>query len=133
MMIIRYFNTSHVTVYRPPPRQPLQYRAISLHLMLLFINGTTVYQILVMHHAFSFLISIHLMLLFIRMAAVGGERSIVFQYISCYCLSVSGFDSFISAHLFQYISCYCLSGLSLGLFNDQADFNTSHVTVYLLQ
>ena len=86
-----------------------------------------------MHHAFSFLISIHLMLLFIRMAAVGGERSIVFQYISCYCLSVSGFDSFISAHLFQYISCYCLSGLSLGLFNDQADFNTSHVTVYLLQ
>ena len=84
-----------------------------------------------MHHAFSFLISIHLMLLFIRMAAVGGERSIVFQYISCYCLSVSGFDSFISAHLFQYISCYCLSGLSLGLFNDQADFNTSHVTVYL--
>ena len=83
-----------------------------------------------MHHAFSFLISIHLMLLFIRMAAVGGERSIVFQYISCYCLSVSGFDSFISAHLFQYISCYCLSGLSLGLFNDQADFNTSHVTVY---
>ena len=85
-----------------------------------------------MHHAFSFLISIHLMLLFIRMAAVGGERSIVFQYISCYCLSVSGFDSFISAHLFQYISCYCLSGLSLGLFNDQADFNTSHVTVYPL-
>ncbi len=126
-MIIRYFNTSHVTVYRPPPRQRLQYRAISLHLMLLFINGT---MILGYSHL---LISIHLMLLFIRMAAVGGERSIVFQYISCYCLSVSGFDSFISAHLFQYISCYCLSGLSLGLFNDQADFNTSHVTVYLLQ
>ena len=75
-------------------------------------SHVTVYQILVMHHAFSFLISIHLMLLFIRMAAVGGERSIVFQYISCYCLSVSGFDSFISAHLFQYISCYCLSNKS---------------------
>ena len=59
-MIIRYFNTSHVTVYRPPPRQPLQYRAISLHLMLLFINGT---MILGYSHL---LISIHLMLLFIR-------------------------------------------------------------------
>ena len=105
LRIFLYFNTSHVTVYRT--------RVIR--------NGEVVK------------ISIHLMLLFIRMAAVGGERSIVFQYISCYCLSVSGFDSFISAHLFQYISCYCLSGLSLGLFNDQADFNTSHVTVYLLQ
>ena len=121
------FTTSHVTVYQ-------WYYDSRLFTFIDFnTSHVTVYQILVMHHAFSFLISIHLMLLFIRMAAVGGERSIVFQYISCYCLSVSGFDSFISAHLFQYISCYCLSGLSLGLFNDQADFNTSHVTVYLLQ
>ena len=125
-IFILSFTTSHVTVYQNAYKN-------TNHRIYFNTSHVTVYQILVMHHAFSFLISIHLMLLFIRMAAVGGERSIVFQYISCYCLSVSGFDSFISAHLFQYISCYCLSGLSLGLFNDQADFNTSHVTVYLLQ
>ena len=72
-------------------------------------SHVTVYQILVMHHAFSFLISIHLMLLFIRMAAVGGERSIVFQYISCYCLSRGDDNKNTIREIFQYISCYCLS------------------------
>ena len=106
-----------------------------------------------MHHAFSFLISIHLMLLFIRMAAVGGERSIVFQYISCYCLSVgatgitSGYIRFqyISCYClscddagcvpnlieFQYISCYCLSDFFHQNYRHNKYFNTSHVTVYL--
>ena len=72
-MIIRYFNTSHVTVYRPPPRQPLQYRAISLHLMLLFINGT---MILGYSHL---LISIHLMLLFIFQIVVAQHREAYFN------------------------------------------------------
>ena len=55
-----HFNTSHVTVYLLSSSQALTNSCISIHLMLLFI------QILVMHHAFSFLISIHLMLLFIK-------------------------------------------------------------------
>ena len=98
------FNTSHVTVY--------QWYYDSRLFTFIDFNTSHVYPELIQKWTMLKCISIHLMLLFIRMAAVGGERSIVFQYISCYCLSVSGFDSFISAHLFQYISCYCLSNKS---------------------
>ena len=54
------FNTSHVTVYPCTYRNHIVYNTISIHLMLLFINGT---MILGYSHL---LISIHLMLLFIR-------------------------------------------------------------------
>ena len=55
----RYFNTSHVTVYRN-----------RLSRQCLFVH-----------------ISIHLMLLFIVIAAPNATTTTAFQYISCYCLS----------------------------------------------
>ena len=101
------FNTSHVTVYPTRSERQIQQRAISIHLMLLFIEVEKMHEI----------------------------TKDSFQYISCYCLST--FPSFsktsisISIHLmllfiggknkafrfvprFQYISCYCLSSLATG-------------------
>ena len=77
----------------------------------------------------------------------------IFQYISCYCLSVIherfsifAFDfntSHVTVYLvanwlanwlliFQYISCYCLSLAHCFRKFCQGNFNTSHVTVYLV-
>ena len=92
------------------------------------------------------------MLLFIRVSSLRQCQKGLFQYISCYCLSIKQTalntweNHFNTSHVtvyrqtkgsykymveFQYISCYCLSkyknGPRLPLFN----FNTSHVTVYL--
>ena len=57
----------------------------------------------------------------------------LFQYISCYCLSVFLFISFYGGTKFQYISCYCLSSKIWILPPWFSDFNTSHVTVYLVR
>ena len=96
------FNTSHVTVY-PDERIFFQINShISIHLMLLFI-----FQIVL--HCFSHsIISIHLMLLFIIEEEIQHTEKIIFQYISCYCLSRTTADE--AQKLFH--------------------FNTSHVTVY---
>ena len=77
---------------------------------------------------------------------------IKFQYISCYCLSIDDYRPKF-AIAFQYISCYCLSMLNqmfllqryisihlMLLFintspvnpQPKQNFNTSHVTVYLV-
>ena len=119
---------------------------ISIHLMLLFI-----FLGLYSHH-FIFIISIHLMLLFIPSPLDILGTFLLFQYISCYCLSSFRYLSalfdfnFNTSHVtvylenvvsvtvwtsrFQYISCYCLSGLEDVLQAVENDFNTSHVTVY---
>ena len=78
-----YFNTSHVTVY-------------------LYISSATA------HTAF---ISIHLMLLFIPFTHQTSFWLLLFQYISCYCLSLHCKDG----------TCYL------------CNFNTSHVTVYRME
>ena len=70
------------------------------------------------------------MLLFIRPANLSFTLSTKFQYISCYCLSVSARIYYFSKSVFQYISCYCLSNyVNYYSYNDYY-FNTSHVTVY---
>ena len=92
------------------------------------------------------------MLLFIGCFLRGMECRYEFQYISCYCLSLSvsilafvcgNFNtSHVTVYLnvciftrkaikFQYISCYCLSTIQLLKQMHGKDFNTSHVTVYL--
>ena len=72
--------------------------------MLLFISF--LYQLLIYHK----FISIHLMLLFIGL-----------------------FHQLLLANrLFQYISCYCLSEFDTSQKCCDKNFNTSHVTVYLL-
>ena len=97
-----HFNTSHVTVYRRSLPEAGTYTSISIHLMLLFIFAAT----------------------------SPSNLFLIFQYISCYCLSTHHLSihnrNRISIHLmllfincyivncllcsiFQYISCYCLS------------------------
>ena len=100
-------------------------RNISIHLMLLFIGW------IFKRTTGTNKISIHLMLLFIVTVSEQDSLRIVFQYISCYCLSLPGrivsilttdfntshvtvYPSFSASLLsslskFQYISCYCLS------------------------
>ena len=75
-------------------------------------------------------ISIHLMLLFIDMVAGRFFHSSIFQYISCYCLSLRTdllqnlHPNFNTSHVTVY--------RSLVIFRHQNElhFNTSHVTVY---
>ena len=120
------FNTSHVTLYRQRNTLPVLYLyGVSIHLMLLFINKTggvscTLYRV-----------SIHLMLLFIQKTWFIWDRTLsfntshvtlylsnhagpkssiaLFQYISCYSLSVLLCSESVIYSAFQYISCYSLS------------------------
>ena len=98
----RYFNTSHVTVYR----------------CFLFTASCTI------------IISIHLMLRFIIYP--DGEKVNIseFQYISCYGLSELNQNTYEEIKEFQYISCYGLSNMDPWMLFQYCDFNTSHVTVY---
>ena len=97
------FNTSHVIVYR------------NFFLYIFLSKG----------------ISIHLMLLFILEALLSKYEEYVFQYISCYCLSMEKFSGKDFKKEFQYISCYCLSVFHIPLWGYKLYFNTSHVIVYL--
>ena len=94
------------------------------------------------------------MLLFIVVLGKRDIKPFIFQYISCYCLSSYGKYGIDNLVKFQYISCYCLSKCLLNmqyvfrisihlmlLFipvqtehqSAKCYFNTSHVTVYLIQ
>ena len=96
-----HFNTSHVTVYPAECELDTGSRNISIHLMLLFIDGVCGYAMF----------------------------ELIFQYISCYCLSLPAPDSLdyciISIHLM-------LLFIEIVIDKQQMDihFNTSHVTVY---
>ena len=118
------FNTSHVTLYQHSGRIWIPWSSVSIHLMLLFIEGTLELEL----------------------------EDDAFQYISCYSLSHSGNRtedySGVSIHLmllfigkelgygsceilFQYISCYSLSEMHRVDRKLSRGFNTSHVTLYL--
>ena len=163
------FNTSHVTLYRckkitgitgysfqyiscyslssSADREEYLYKFVSIHLMLLFI------RICPLNRRIPVWVSIHLMLLFILQNGLFILDFWVFQYISCYSLSLSvtssGNPNLVSIHLmllfiqkrivrehvqpgFQYISCYSLSAaLAISVWS-YTSFNTSHVTLYPL-
>ena len=70
------------------------------------------------------------MLLFIFLGRKERIMSTLFQYISCYCLSIIWNVDKLKKKLFQYISCYCLSYSLQRAFHRFPYFNTSHVTVY---
>ena len=97
------------------------------------------------------MVSIHLILLFIRFGKVPVIVTQMFQYISCYSLSIKTMVSVgirkVSIHLmllfigllqsnsephspFQYISCYSLSVTGNTYGAKDVRFNTSHVTLY---
>ena len=141
---LRDFNTSHVTVYPALILQCLVDNWISIHLMLLFI----------LISFFPFIRFVHFNTSHVTVYPVPTRFFFIlfkFQYISCYCLSLSSFllieSPLISIHLmllfidvgdlwtqgssgFQYISCYCLSRRSFLVSSGSWHFNTSHVTVY---
>ena len=77
------FNTSHVTLYRVGFVRYEIYLLVSIHHMLLFIK----FPRLRIYGA-NF-VSIHHMLLFISFLACASTALILFQYITCYSLSVS--------------------------------------------
>ena len=124
----------------------VQVFVISIHLMFLFIVVVFVY---IMYYKG---ISIHLMFLFIHLFLLSSLRKPLFQYISCSYLSTSYTTPFvivlISIHLmflfihtedlellgiveFQYISCSYLSKRKKTVRVKKANFNTSHVLIYL--
>ena len=124
MCLHQDFNTSHVTVYQGYHKAGKEVWDISIHLMLLFITPGQASAIRLIY------ISIHLMLLFINNETAQVAQEILFQYISCYCLSPSGCTTLVAVAPFQYISCYCLSVIRIAIAGADGYFNTSHVTVY---
>ncbi len=79
---------------------------------------------------YPWLISIHLMLLFINGKKRIVNRKVLFQYISCYCLSITGQNirmcNEISIHLMLLFIPIRIPSFLIST----SDFNTSHVTVY---
>ena len=99
------FNTSHVTVYRrhtgnDHPVSEFQYiscyclsdsHCMSLETQWYFnTSHVTVYLCISIPECVYIRISIHLMLLFIRDIIKQAKKFGIFQYISCYCLSLQG-------------------------------------------
>ena len=95
------FNTSHITLYRSLFRTSSDSSIVSIHLMLLFIGFRTETVISCIW------VSIHLMLLFIIPALPGPERTVASFNTSLFIILAR----FIPQRrwLFQYISCYSLS------------------------
>ena len=99
-----HFNTSHVTVYQ-------SFRTIMIRLRRHFnTSHVTVYHLTV-----DFNDSDIILFQYISCYCLSKGYEIVntlfteFQYISCYCLSAIQMRRGLLADLFQYISCYCLS------------------------
>ena len=139
------FNTSHVTVYPCTYRNHIVYNTISIHLMLLFIpipavnptnqsnfntSHVTVYRgaTITRTQSGKYFNTSHVTVY--RIPDTDEAFEMVFQYISCYCLSNSIQPLKSLFVKFQYISCYCLSDLQIFLLHCLRNFNTSHVTVY---
>ena len=97
-----YFNTSHVIVYRLCAGMLPEEDEISIHLMLLFIP-------LIQH----------------RIAVL-----ILFQYISCYCLSIGVITECLYSANFNTSHVIVYRLFLTGSLWNPPNFNTSHVIVY---
>ena len=101
--ILLYFNTSHVTVY-----------LIELFGICFCHNDFNTSHVTVYH---SYIVNCLLCSIFQYISCyclsiscyVYSNNFCIFQYISCYCLSEKKPSEIIQEFLFQYISCYCLS------------------------
>ena len=117
------FNTSHVTVYPLGENTYLMVRRISIHLMLLFIVTLSAYLPPDVHFNTSH-VTVYLN------SAILFSNSLLFQYISCYCLSVQKMLELcwirISIHLMLL---FIGTGMARKRIIEN-NFNTSHVTVY---
>ena len=99
----KYFKTSHVIVYH------LHQVQSDRHCRYFKTSHVIVYQLLLQLFPRYTQISKHLMLLFIVWYDGKLDNLIVFQNISCYCLSCRPLHQIVFSQLFQNISCYCLS------------------------
>ena len=98
-------------------------RGISKHLMLLFncVSDRNLWK----HKK----ISKHLMLLFNWISPMVHVAGVVFQNISCYCLTEKKSLELSLVNKFQNISCYCLTRTTTAKRIARNNFKTSHVTV----
>ena len=96
---------------------------ISKHLMLLF--NDTMYRPVYSH----IYISKHLMLLFNFAQDETDDVIVIFQNISCYCLTTLRTAFSVSPFPFQNISCYCLTLYVPSSNSVLCNFKTSHVIV----
>ena len=100
---IFYFKTSHVIVYHS------KITLSGCNFNNFKTSHVIVYQDRLNWQHVTLIISKHLMLLFINVPSAKGGHVIIFQNISCYCLSLQAYPGCIDMTSFQNISCYCLS------------------------
>ena len=91
--------------------------------MLLFISSS-----LILSMPFLYFNTSHVTVYLVITAST--SSCMLFQYISCYCLSCISSSVNFPVYWFQYISCYCLSIRERLQIYQNNYFNTSHVTVY---
>ena len=144
---ITHFNTSHVTVYPWLCDICTSANLISIHLMLRFISKENcgrsrkaTFQYISCYGLSSFIwffvcssndFNTSHVTVYLVQASVNLYLQL-FQYISCYGLSRRITVDKKMAIEFQYISCYGLSKILLPDMHHGNNFNTSHVTVYLM-
>ena len=118
------FNTSHVTVYRFPPGFTISVNRYFNTSHVTVYRGATITRTQSGKYFNTSHVTVY------RIPDTDEAFEMVFQYISCYCLSNSIQPLKSLFVKFQYISCYCLSDLQIFLLHCLRNFNTSHVTVY---
>ena len=118
------FNTSHVTLYQVPVS--LADRLLlcfnTSHVTLYHMGRQREYGRKVFQYITCYSLSID--------HPKYGQYVWMFQYITCYSLSVCPDVQFFGYKVFQYITCYSLSNLQSSKIIVCRSFNTSHVTLY---
>ena len=138
------FNTSHVTVYRSGGNNDDNTVYISIHLMLLFIKATEILDYAETHFntshvtvyrrisqptrtTGSYFNTSHVT---VYQDVLASERLVMlFQYISCYCLSALTSSLQKAHHISIHLMLLFIGNLS-SYSSRLSNFNTSHVTVY---
>ena len=119
------FNTSHVTLYH------MDTAGMESDLLSFNTSHVTLY-----HQRWMFLSRRRYVFQYITCYSLSvrlrpyNTSFLLFQYITCYSLSTGKFPSSISISVFQYITCYSLSKHTMLPIKQLCCFNTSHVTLY---
>ena len=123
VLILSYFNTSHVTVY-PAHGTPLHSQDPFQYIPCYGLSFNSIMSAMQYYYFNTSHVTVYLPV------SPRGCRDKEFQYIPCY--GLSGLCNKITEALvwFQYIPCYGLSARTNSTTYQRTDFNTSHVTVY---
>ena len=119
------FNTSHVTLYQRGSDRQAVFKAFQY----ISCYSLSAQKDLYWHRIF---VSIHLMLLFIK-----DVDEIIYTHVCFNTSHVTLYHAYWYPHVlsgvFQYISCYSLSVKQGNTNTEKYSFNTSHVTLYLVR